>query len=347
MSRYIRFERSVYDVSDFLDKHPGGREVIEDLCVHSSDDAARGPDRWPNFVDVGHSKAALRTLSELPRTVNVQTDAHHVRTHDGIEKLFTREDRFFIHKIAGLFCLLHYAYRIGYSVYELGTGQDITAGFGTSWVTPACVCMHLYLSLSSLIFHVPRDQPTEKPMIWKEFRMHSILFASRNAVCALLAWYEVPYWARALVVMCTLVAADLATNAIGANEKKTTRTMPYWDGCSPIVQRNLKRYYRVAQFESTLSACFGSVGTALLTALPIQLAAFLLTCVRKGLLTSKQYHALYLASLLTPQILYMTDGAAHIVLAVSILMAAARPHVSKYVLWPVVLGVGLATYSGC
>lgn len=50
---WIIIDDKVYDVSKFLDEHPGGDEIIFDQA---------GRDATENFVDIGHSDDALKLL---------------------------------------------------------------------------------------------------------------------------------------------------------------------------------------------------------------------------------------------------------------------------------------------
>ncbi|NXF33934.1 CYB5 protein, partial [Nyctibius bracteatus] len=53
-STWIILHHRIYDVTKFLDEHPGGEEVLREQA---------GGDATENFEDVGHSTDA-RTLSE-------------------------------------------------------------------------------------------------------------------------------------------------------------------------------------------------------------------------------------------------------------------------------------------
>ncbi|NWZ06709.1 CYB5 protein, partial [Agelaius phoeniceus] len=53
-STWIIIHNRIYDVTKFLDEHPGGEEVLREQA---------GGDATENFEDVGHSTDA-RTLSE-------------------------------------------------------------------------------------------------------------------------------------------------------------------------------------------------------------------------------------------------------------------------------------------
>uniref|UniRef100_A0A1D1YY69 Putative cytochrome b5 n=1 Tax=Anthurium amnicola TaxID=1678845 RepID=A0A1D1YY69_9ARAE len=55
-SLYISIKGKVYDVSNFIDEHPGGEEVLLDVA---------GKDATDPFEDVGHSDEALAILETL------------------------------------------------------------------------------------------------------------------------------------------------------------------------------------------------------------------------------------------------------------------------------------------
>nr|CAI5849346.1 unnamed protein product [Callosobruchus analis] len=62
---WIIIKDCVYDVSDFLDKHPGGRNMLEEVA---------GKDASTEFLEMGHSsdaKAYLKTL-KIGEIVEVQ-----------------------------------------------------------------------------------------------------------------------------------------------------------------------------------------------------------------------------------------------------------------------------------
>ncbi|KIM93577.1 hypothetical protein OIDMADRAFT_208040 [Oidiodendron maius Zn] len=53
---YIVIHEKVYDISKFIDEHPGGEEVLKDVA---------GRDATVAFEDVGHSPDALNILTTL------------------------------------------------------------------------------------------------------------------------------------------------------------------------------------------------------------------------------------------------------------------------------------------
>lgn len=255
------------------------------------------------------SKEPLQTDHLEKKTDNEPTRATWMK------KLFTNEDPQNIHKTCGVFVLLHFAFRY----YQMLFG-DISAGFGRNagkgtTVTPfLCLLPHALLSISSLIFHsVPRERVVGLPMIWQEFRVHSIIFALRSIVATACGWISVyfnhdPIIRKATValssasILISIYFADEATKKLcPSSPESTTATMPYWQDCSLSTQRRFKSFYAYCQFLATL-ACLSMTNPAwpFAVLLPIQLAAFLMTMVRKGFLTSKGYHVLYTASLIMP-----------------------------------------------
>jgi hypothetical protein len=231
-------------------------------------------------------------------------------------------------------------------------------GKGPGIFAALCLVPHGLLSMSSLIFHtVPRERIVGKPMIWQEYRIHNIVFGLRSVVAAFLAWLSIyknhaPVWRKTavlgscLTVLTTLIVADEGTRRLRANSlESTTANMPYWEGCSLQTQRRFKYFYAYSQFLGTLACLVVSNPAWALAALfPIQLASFLMTLVRKGLISVKASHVGYTISLLvtyfvglrsfiyapsldTP-VLFCLGGA---------IFQLRRRGVNKYALWAPVL----------
>ena len=202
--------------------------------------------------------------------------------------LFTREDPWHIHKTLGAFSLSHYLYLCCVFPWR-ATGIE---------GRPMLVVPHLLLSLSSIQFRVPlRRVQGERPMIWREFRLHNIVFAARSFVCVWL-------WAAGLrlqwlCVIATMVVADAISAHAAAQAGATTmRNMPIPSAWNESRYRTLQGLYAEAQFAATM-ACVHSPDLAMLASMPVQLAAFLMTLVRKSKLSSHGWHYLYALSLWT------------------------------------------------
>ena len=144
------------------------------------------------------------------------------------------------------------------------------------------------------------------PMIWPEFRLHSITFATRHVVGTILALHHA--WpsglyesvlSRLFLVLLAQYAASVTTRRYGDPDARTTNSMPYPDHVSGADQLLVKRAYAVAQFGATSVAVYGDPTwrCAWLPLLAIQGAAFLMRLVRKNKISATAYHIVY-ASLL-------------------------------------------------
>ncbi|KAL1526180.1 hypothetical protein AB1Y20_014908 [Prymnesium parvum] len=197
-------------------------------------------------------------------------------------KLFTKEDYphhvFGLHKLLGLGCLLHYIFRFALVPFK----DDMW--FSASWTTAATLGMHAVLSLSSLIFKIPKKRIVEGSRIWPEYRLHSIIFACRSLACMALLWVEqrnewAPlYWGNAAIVMSTLIAADVASWSVGeASRSSTIRDLD----APPALQF----FFSVMQFHATAGCLVGvrRYSTQFVYVWIIQFTAFLMTLRRKNL----------------------------------------------------------------
>lgn len=345
--------------------HPGGAEVLRKY---------NGLDATKAFERVGHSPDAYRLLSSFAiidikeksrdnvQEVNDKADKLTIKPPPNAwkKKLFTPEDPQHFHKTCGIFVLVHYIWRF-YQMYfgEMTAGFGSRGGQGTSYLAILCLIPHALLSLSSLIFHsVPKERVVGLPMIWQEFRMHSIIFALRSLVATVASWMSIHFNHDPLVRKLALVVsgvsvlvanyfADEATRKLRPSEpESTTATMPYWLGCSVTTQKRFKYFYAYSQFLATM-ACIAVTNPAYPFAvmLPIQLAAFLMTMVRKGFLSSKGYHMIYTASLVMPFLVvarrYFITGsldAPKMLLAGWLLYRLRCTGINKYYIWvPVII----------
>lgn len=211
-------------------------------------------------------------------------------------KLVTREDYGHLHKIAGGASLLHYLYR---GIRWAATGS---MGFEYDWRTLCLIAVHAFLSGSAMFFHLSSKRNRKLPMIFPEFRVHSIIFAYRSIVCMLAAYLEVynsaPMWiTRPTIVFATIVAADMSSNHFVSDEK-TMRGMPFPDCVSEDMRRLVTYYYNFSQFgATTVILSKRGLESPFVMMFPIQLAAFLMTLVKKNIISPGAWHILYAGSL--------------------------------------------------
>ena len=248
-----------------------------------------------------------------------------------METLFTPQDTGNIHKTLGAAALGHYVWRFGSFVANGSMGFESGAS-PIMWIA-----LHALLSGTSLIFIIPTVRSTKSPMIWPEFRLHSILFAFRSltAMTLLCAGLSTPA-TRLATVMGTLALADLTTRHY-SESKTTMRDMPFPDWMSSQARSAVNMYYSVSQVFATLVVLLQpDLSRLFLVLFPIQLAAFLMTLVRKGMLTPAGWHALYALSLGLNYVYgaYTSDSISSLMYPAAAFFCVSRFgfHVNKYVL---------------
>lgn len=238
------------------------------------------------------------------------------------QPLFTNHDKYHLHKVLGFGCLFNFFLRI-YWLVVYGS-MYIYADTLTSLFIPVA---HLTLSMSSLIFHVPKTRLNSKIIIWKELQLHNMVFTSRsvtimlysvlcsrmnakNAVSAASAtthsYYLYQLGKFALVIAHHLLA-DYITARYNTNDKTTTRDIN-WENISDRTKEVMKRYYAVCQILAINALILtdnepygsGAVESAFLIMFPIQLSTFLMTLVRKSIISNISWHIFYGLSLVSP-----------------------------------------------
>lgn len=232
----------------------------------------------------------------IQKNVEVIKDMVEVRLHN-FPKLFSKEDFFNFHKIIGFLSLFHYIYRFYLFIkYESMLFDD------SVW-TLLAILLHTILSVSSLIFKIPERRIQSGPMIYPEFRLHSIIFALRSLVTMTVMFIARKYnWpellmTRGLIVLGTMYLADKVT-AMFKDQGTTMRAMPFPDYVTQTQRDYLNYYYSVSQIFATGQILFAvNMESVFLVLFPIQIAAFLMTCVRKSIISAAAWHYYYALSL--------------------------------------------------
>lgn len=291
----------VCDVTDFLMLHPGGNEV---LLQYGGQEAAEA------FEEVGHSDFARKMLQE--KAIGVLVDGNSsLQSTAGtslLGRLFTREDGFNIHKVLGFSVLLHVFYRI---YTQLAWHWD--GGFSSGWVDLALCWLSIALQSTSYFFEVPRARLLGSPMIWQEWRAHNYIFVLRHVLGFTICWGYLRWvnisnkiagtllsFSMFAVLYGQLYSVDVITAYIREDKHTSlTASWPFWEGCPIWLEKAIKWYYTIAQFQaSTLLIMTGTdLYAKYMVIFPFQFASFLMTLVRKGIITTKGFHAGYLWSL--------------------------------------------------
>ena len=138
-------------------------------------------------------------------------------------------------------------------------------------------------------------------MIWPEFRLHNAIFALRHVASAALALATGSHarpLALAAAVLPAAYAARAATDRVGDRDRRTTNAMPYPETCRAVDVRLTKALYASAQFGATAACLYGPATAAFAPLLGIEIAAFMMTAVRKRWVASSAYHGVYASALL-------------------------------------------------
>ena len=127
-----------------------------------------------------------------------------LRLHNS-HKLITKEDPLHIHKSLGVICLANYAYRY-YLLIRHGS-MDLNNSNAA-----ILVVIHVMLSCTSLVFHIPATRNKSAPMIYPEYRLHSILFVLRSAVCYFLTYFDHSIEYKFAACYATMLLADFVSD---------------------------------------------------------------------------------------------------------------------------------------
>ncbi len=256
--------------------------------------------------------------------------------HENFYKLFTNEDHFNLHKILGVICLTHFVVRF----YNLFVYGDML--FLDSIVDYLFLFCHFLLSMSSFMFAIPSNRVKSMIVIWPEFRVHSILFASRSLACIFCSYvmYSIHHvrLACGVIVLLTMVAADMVTEHYKVNN--TTMRGMSWPNLFPLnnlyYQKAHNFFYSFSQIGATLSMITGNYPDhPFMMLLPIQIAPFLSTLVKKGIISDFYWHLIYTTTLLLPYLYTSSPVSIEWMMVLAFLRFCLKT--DKYVLWSLVL----------
>ncbi len=106
---FVYYADKQYNILPFLDKHPAGRSILLQF---------KDKDITTAFNDVGHSSKAKSLLSKYlcggDEKKSDKLSEEPKESPDWRKRLFTAEDKYFIHKFLGLTNLFFYIYKYIY-----------------------------------------------------------------------------------------------------------------------------------------------------------------------------------------------------------------------------------------
>ena len=207
-------------------------------------------------------------------------------------KLFTIEDNYNIHKTLGVLSLSNFIYRY----YLLIVYNNMNFDNNSKFQIYSIVFIHSLLSLSSLIFKVPYKRHNNLPLIYKEFRAHSIIFGLRSIICFFLIYLDLHRMYNILVINLTMIMADIFSKLYKV-DSTTMRKMPFGENVSQETKLKVTKIHSAQQFGATTLMMI-NMESAFSPLFAIQLSAFLMTLVRKSIIKEIEWHRIYLLSLL-------------------------------------------------
>ena len=253
-----------------------------------------------------------------------------------LEKLNTREEKCYTHKILGFLCLCSFVYR-----YVYVFSKTHTLGFVGSWFDFFYICVHLCLSCTSLFFHVMKSRKLKFPMImWEEYRLHAIVFTCRCVFVFFLGFIKnYTVWSRLffyVVVMAHHIAADTVSSLYGkegvtavrvAYSKKGELRYPYL--------KSFYSFYQIAALCSHLIPDENIMDFGYNALIAIQSSAFLMTLCRKNIITFQTHAVVYsLCVTISSFYIFFKKESFYFTGCVFLLfILRTRMNVNKYFLW--------------
>lgn len=279
-------------------------------------------------------------------------DLLYINARQG-KRLVTHEDARFMHahKVLGVLALAHFVWRIGRLVRDGGMGFD------GGWGTLVGIGVHAGLHVTSFYFVLPSRRNKVYNVIWPEMRWHTMIFAYRSVMVCLLLWarerWEWPWWpvdaGRGALVFVTMLCADWVTRYYKAKNQvdaadSTMRGNPYPGYAPGWVVKGLNYFYSASQIVGTFQIFNNrNMEAAFLILLPIQMAPFLMTLEKKGIIRQAGWHFWYVLALLVnwAQGVFREDDGKHDVFPAMVMRTMAAVvvglrffgGVNKYVLW--------------
>ncbi len=316
-----------YDVNEFLDSHPAGRDIILPF---------EGKDMTEEFDAIGHSKSAMKILNKyLIDSPNIKVDDKPV-VNDNIviKKLFTAEDQYQIHKLFGAFALFSFGYRYFYMLPTYGS-----LGFVGSTFDIVTLFCHFALSSSSLLFHVLDRRIVERPLIiYEEYRLHAILFTSTAVSVSLFGLYadqyiEQPYQKFALIglIFALRGMVDLVTYKYGTDGVTAVRNNG--DGQYKYI-RLFYSFYQICALGSFIIVNPNLNNLGFNTLIAIQSSTFLMTLKRKSLIRWTSHMFWYSFSLvLSYYVMYLSLEPTFFLQMLVVFFFRVKFNMNKYLLW--------------
>ena len=362
----ITIDNKKYDISQFINEHPGGREVFKN-----------NTDLTDEFYKVNHSEDAIKMMEKYliidekntnkentkENTPNVnEINIHDISLQDFLykkitsckilnnikKKLFTHEDYLSMHKKLGALVLINVIYTI-FDLYKGGCNGVLTMR-KIGWEFFIFLIIHLFLSLSSLQFHVPNNSNFYTNIsIGQEYRLHSIIFVIRHVIIIFILYFlNNNLYSQILipiVVLLNMYFADLVSYFYKPKEDSLgykIGSLPFWSGCSKQLQSIISTLYTFAQIYITylLVSSNSNIEINLFAIFIIQITAFMGTLSKKGFINNFHWHFIYLFQYVVTFLLFFNHKniftIQNLIIGLIIWALRTKLSVNKFSLWTLV-----------
>jgi len=253
-------------------------------------------------------------------------------------KLFTKEDKFHLHKTFGIFCLLNFFLR--YSVTYWTMGNLNVVGSVYDWVMMLAL---IAVPVAALQFHVPAKRMMKKPMvIWEEYRLHALVFSLRGFSVYLFGLFAPDFAFKWLLQFCFIMSHHLVVDEItrrhGDPGHTTVRVQNEHIREELTMTKAIKRGYSLYQFLALASHLLPSEYTSeagFNAFIAVHSSAFLMTLYRKRVIRGRCHFLVYTLCLMLSVFHIIRIFPERLFLATVLLgfLLRVKFHFSKYAIW--------------
>lgn len=243
--------------------------------------------------------------------------------------LFTKDDIYNIHKILGFICILNYIYRYFYCLLFFNNLQYHDLNI----INIFTILSHLFLSVSSIKFKIPEKRILNKPLIiYKEYRLHAIIFTFRSISVYLLALFNLQYLC-AIIVLFIHILADIITIKYGTIGLTSVRFNNIYKNNTDLFARRSYSYYQFLAISSHIFYNKYKHDLGFNTLIAIQSSAFLMTLLKKNKIKWYIHSLLYILCLVLSSIVIYLSYGINIFLITIPIFTLRILGINKYLLW--------------
>jgi hypothetical protein len=217
--------------------------------------------------------------------------------------------------------------------------------------------LHAALHISSFEFILPQKRNFTYNIIFPEMRFHTMIFAYRALLCMIINIYIKQFaFLKGIIVILTMISADYVTNYYknkGYSNGTMMRNNAYSNGRLSKYVKQMNLFYAVCQIMATANMLFCKTERMFMTLFPIQIAPFLMTLEKKGIINQFHWHLYYTLSLICNfhwGFKYsISDNLFAIYWSSVAFVSIGRLYcnINKYILWfiPVTIGILVSSYT--